>query len=125
MRSPPSVLVIEDHATLNEHIAASLRSLAPGVITAAAYSLAAAQECLRARGFTVIWSDLGLPDAQGLVTFQAVQRLASGTPIVVFSGSVELAAAIEAQGVAFFAKPQQFGAACDHIARLARERGRA
>jgi DNA-binding NtrC family response regulator len=122
---PPSVLVIEDHATLNEHIAAALRSLVPGVVTAAAHSLTAAQACLRADRFTVIWSDLGLPDAQGLVTLQAVRRLADGTPVVVFSGSVELADAIQAQGVAFFAKPQQFSAACDHIAHLARDRGRA
>ena len=120
-----SVLVIEDHAELNDHIAAALRARVPGLVTLGARSLAAAQTTLRTRRVTAIWSDLGLPDAQGLATLQAVRAAAAGAPVLVFSGSLDLAAAVEAQGVPFFAKPAQFDQACEHLARLARDAGRA
>lgn len=121
----PSVLVIEDHAELNDHIAATLRLRVPGLLTLGAQSLAAAQNILRTRRVTAVWSDLGLPDAQGLATLQVVRTASRGAPVLVFSGSVELAAAVLAQDVPFFSKPAQFEQACDHVARLARGADRA
>jgi len=61
-----------------------------------AETVADAAERLADEAFDVILLDLGLPDSQGLDTFERIRRLARDVPIVVASGTDDETLAIEA-----------------------------
>jgi len=53
-------------------------------------------ECLKSGGFDVVLLDLGLPDGQGLITFESTHAHAPGVPIIVLTGNDDDDFAIEA-----------------------------
>jgi len=81
------VLLIEDNPTdvllVRATLAAS--SHTPFVVTDAGY-LRSAVDLMKSDSFDVILLDLGLPDAQGLETFDRAQAGAGDVPIIVLSG---------------------------------------
>lgn len=59
-------------------------------------SLTSALEVLRQEQFDIILLDLGLPDSQGLKSFETVHGAFPGIPVVVLSGSADQRMALEA-----------------------------
>jgi DNA-binding NtrC family response regulator len=53
-------------------------------------------ECLKSGGFDVVLLDLGLPDGQGLITFESAHAQAPGVPIIVLTGHDDDDLAVEA-----------------------------
>lgn len=59
-------------------------------------SLTSGLELLRDKQFDVVLLDLGLPDSQGLITFETVHSAFPEKPVVVLSGSADQRLALEA-----------------------------
>ncbi len=53
-------------------------------------------ELLGRRQYDVVLLDLGLPDSQGLATFETLHAAAPDVPVVVFSGNLDTRSATEA-----------------------------
>jgi CheY-like chemotaxis protein len=90
------VLVVEDDPDFISAVQEVLRGLSPGAIAQVAQSRDAALALLAAEFFDIIILDLKIPtvdgaldaDSQhGLAVFRKAQAIASGTPIVVLTGS--------------------------------------
>jgi two-component system cell cycle sensor histidine kinase/response regulator CckA len=94
---PITVLLVEDNAGDARLIAEVLRQAAPGEFALEQVErLEPAFDRLRRAGVDAVLVDLGLPDSQGLETFQRIHLAAPGTPIVVISGLDDEQRALEA-----------------------------
>ena len=84
---PLRILVVDDNpadSRLVEEMLAEVEG--GGFAPLVADSLVAALDALAHGEFDIALVDLGLPDSQGLATFETIQRHAGGLPIVVFTG---------------------------------------
>ena len=92
-----AVLLIEDSEIdallLREALAGDL--LGQFEVTAVE-RLSAGLQLLAQQHFDVVLLDLGLPDSQGLATFEKLHAAAPEVPVVVFSGNLDTGAATEA-----------------------------
>jgi len=66
------------------------------VFVACLSSLREALDRVAEKPFDVVLLDLGLPDSQGLATFDRVNERAPATPIIVFSGAMDERVATQA-----------------------------
>jgi DNA-binding NarL/FixJ family response regulator len=75
---------------------------------------------LERKGIDLVLIDLGLPDSQGLATFQALRKAAPGIPVIVLSGNddQELAIAAVRDGAQDYLVKGRFGG--DLLVRAAR-----
>ncbi len=93
---PIHILLIEDSEEyvrlLTERL---LTSDSVHFLVSSAGTLRQAQQAIRRGGIQVILLDLGLPDSDGLETFIRVSEQAKSIPIVVLSGTQDVAVAIE------------------------------
>ncbi|HLE84012.1 MAG TPA: response regulator, partial [Thermoanaerobaculia bacterium] len=85
--SPIRVLLVEDNPGDARLIREMLREAGPGRFEIEqADRLDAAFECLKGSRSEVVLLDLGLPDSQGLATFERLRLEAPDVPVVVISG---------------------------------------
>ncbi|MEI8038241.1 MAG: response regulator [Verrucomicrobiota bacterium] len=81
------ILVVEDNPADADLIRELLPESGPVIFQTECVSrLAAALDRLETPGIDLILLDLGLPDSQGLVTFQHVRRENAQIPVIVLSG---------------------------------------
>ena len=97
MSDPLRLLIVED----NPADADLIRELLPtsGTVifqTECVSRLAAALDRLTRPGLDLVLLDLGLPDSQGLATFQQIRQKHPQIPIIVLSGTEDDALALEA-----------------------------
>ena len=97
LRESPNILLIEDDESQSNLIRYQLGRAKPGGFQSwIAESLEEGLTALRTGEFDVVVIDLGLPDSQGLETFDAVHQAFPGVPAVVMTGNDDEALAIEA-----------------------------
>lgn len=94
--APIRVLLVEDNPGDARLILELLRELGQTFALEQVDRLEGALERLGRAGVDVVLLDLGLPDSQGLATFEATQREARGPPIIVISGLDDERVALEA-----------------------------
>ena len=82
-------LLIDDHPIIRESLRLTLGALFPRAELSEAASAGEAMRVLPTRPWAVIVLDLDLPDRSGLDLLKDVQVLASGAPVLVFSGRSE------------------------------------
>jgi DNA-binding response OmpR family regulator len=88
MSQPLALLLVEDNPADADLIREMLTSSGPVTFDVETASrLSDAVTCVRGRHFDLILLDLGLPDSQGLGTFNALKDAAPGMPIVVLTGN--------------------------------------
>jgi two-component system, OmpR family, phosphate regulon sensor histidine kinase PhoR len=92
-----SVLLLEDDASHALLIKRALKQFASEIVHAASVSEAA--ELLQSRSFSLIVSDLHLPDSEGTSHIQGLGSLAKGAPIVVLTSSTSVREAVEAMKI--------------------------
>ena len=80
----PRILHVEDDGDLSQVIAAALAGRAE-VVTAS--TLQTAEERLRAEEFSLVVLDVGLPDGNGLLLLDRLDRLSRSIPVVILSVS--------------------------------------
>lgn len=90
----PSLLLVDDDATLRERLGRALRSRGYDVETAADYESAVAVARHESPELAVV--DLRMPGRSGLELIQALHEIDSQTKIVVLTGYGSIATAIEA-----------------------------
>lgn len=91
------VLLVEDNPVDALLVEEALASAPRGhFLLTKAERLADATELIRQRHFDVVLLDLGLPDANGVSTLRAMHDVAGDIPILVLTGSIDDAVAIEA-----------------------------
>jgi DNA-binding NtrC family response regulator len=117
MSSAARVLVVEDRDPLRRMLARGLRDA--GFSVEDVGSVAAATDRLQAEPFSCVFTDLRLPDGDGLEVLRASRRARPGTPVVVLTGYGSVQSAVEAMkaGAAdFLEKPVEL----DELVALAR-----
>src|SRR5829696_5378014 len=88
MVTPPMrVLLVEDDAAYAAMLVAELDAAIVEVQGAA--SIAAAQAALSRQHFDVILLDLGLPDSNGLATFETLHAAVPETPMVILTANTD------------------------------------
>ena len=87
----PSILFVEDDATIAMGVAYSLRQ--DGFDVCLAYRLEEARELLKRRTVDLVLLDLGLPDGSGYTLCQEI-RAAGDTPIIILSARDEEASIV-------------------------------
>ena len=111
---PLRILVVEDNPgdffLLKEHLG---QSHPQGWSLQQAKTLAEARTLCTQQDFDLILLDLGLPDSQGLSTFQHLSTHASSLPIIILSGHNDDALALEA--VQYGAQDYIFKNQCDGV----------
>ncbi len=86
--APRSVLLVEDDDLYVERLRASLIDAHPKSFSLeVSRTLAHAENALKSTTFDLIFLDLGLPDEHGMRSFERVQRVARGRPIVIVTSS--------------------------------------
>lgn len=90
------VLIVEDNAMDSSLLATMLRRGDSGFDITHATRLDKAMQDLAERSFSVIISDLTLPDSQGLATFTRLEAAAGKLPIIVISSTDDEAMALAA-----------------------------
>jgi sigma-B regulation protein RsbU (phosphoserine phosphatase) len=122
------ILVVEDDPVDAESVVRSLRQGLPMKFEVEISStLTNAIDGLKQRSVGLVFTDLHLPDSDGLATFQRLKEAASGTPIVVVSGleDVKIASAALQQGAQdYVVKGQAPPATLPRVAHFAVERSR-
>ena len=93
---PITILLVEDSPADARLVVELLRNAQVTFAMEHADRLAPALERLRGSGVDVVLLDLGLPDSQGLETFQRMRRFAADQAIVVLSGLADEQVALEA-----------------------------
>ncbi len=91
------ILIVEDNpgdVLLIEHLLNEIRSVS--VDTHAVTTLADALEVVEREDFSLIFSDLDLPDSEGLGTVGAILKNTRGLPVIVLSGADTRQTALEA-----------------------------
>jgi diguanylate cyclase (GGDEF)-like protein len=93
-----NILLIEDSPTDADLIRRSLQEVAEVATFHVEHvdSLAAGIERLSSGDFDIVLSDLSLPDAEGLTSFQAITARAPRVPVVVLTGLDDATVAVEA-----------------------------
>ncbi|MBX3376279.1 MAG: response regulator [Phycisphaeraceae bacterium] len=122
------VLLVEDNPGDARLIAESLRDAHPAFTLRTVDRLSEIRPALAAHPCDILLLDLGLPDAQGLDSFRAVQSLAPGLPIIVLSGLSDQDIAIRAvrEGAQDYLVKGRFdGDTLPRVVRFAVERRRA
>jgi two-component system, NtrC family, response regulator GlrR len=99
------VLVVDDNATVLAVLEELLRRNVPSVIIMTASSGQQALSVLHTATVDVVLSDVGMPDGDGFVLLEEVQRRWPSLPVVLMSGEPVEARALEAGAKAFFTKP--------------------
>jgi signal transduction histidine kinase len=126
--APTRILLVEDSPSDVELLKASLEEAGPGQFTfTCAERWAEAVGCLRAAPFDVLLLDLTLPDSTGRETFRQARVEAPQLAIVVLTGIVDEAVALEAlrQGIQdYLIKGQMDGHQTARAIRYAIERSR-
>ncbi len=120
VRSPVSVLLVEDDADTAEAMRALLSEA--GFEVHVAGGVAAADESFRRQPADVLVSDVGLPDGSGLEVLSRLRALSPSLPGIVLSGygMEQDVAASRANGFAeHFIKPVNFDRLIAAIDRLA------
>lgn len=100
-----AVLVVEDHPRALKEIHSSLRSMGAEVESCSHYDEAMA--LIKARPFDVAVIDYGLPDKDGLLLMQQVNKLCPNTGLVMYTvhDNYQLLSALRSLGAKFLAKP--------------------
>ncbi|HUP24795.1 MAG TPA: sigma-54 dependent transcriptional regulator [Thermoanaerobaculia bacterium] len=111
------VLVVEDRDSLRRLLARGLRDA--GFVVADVASVAAARELLSTQEFDCVFTDLRLPDGDGLEVLRASHRARPEAPVVVLTGYGSVQSAVEAMKAGasdFLEKPVEL----DELVSLAR-----
>lgn len=125
---PIRVLLIEDNPGDVRLIAESLRSAPTAFELRTVDRLAEVRPALASAPADVLLLDLGLPDAQGLESFNALRTIAPGIPIIVLSGLSDEDIAVRAvrEGAQDYLVKGRFdGDTLPRVVRFAVERRRA
>ena len=92
---PPSLLLLEDDPRFAELVRHLLADSAPEFEVEHVGRLSTAMARLVRQSFSLVLTDLNLPDSQGPATVRHLQRAAPNVPLVVLSGDGDLEVALE------------------------------
>jgi DNA-binding NtrC family response regulator len=102
-RPPARVLIVEDDSPVRELLRDCLRSPELGYVVDVVTTGADALEAVHRRRPSVILLDVGLPDFSGLDVLKLVRQLQASIPVILITGSRDLATATEAMDNGAFA----------------------
>ncbi len=103
----PRILLVDDHALFRTGLGMILREAFPGSTLLEAPSLAEAMKVAPAPSLDLILLDVHLPDANGLVLIQVLQKRFGPVPVLMVSGSddaSQISQAREAGAVGYLSK---------------------
>ena len=96
LAQPLQVLLVEDNPTDALLVEVALEETVPPSMLTHATHLAAAIERLQQQSFDIVFLDLGLPDSQGLSSFERIHAIAPQVPVIALTGLSDEKTAIEA-----------------------------